>query len=168
MQCRRPRFDPCVRKISWRREWQPTLVFLPREFHGQRTLVGYIHGVAKSQTWLSDFHTHTHTHTHTHRHTQLFITHRVVQDMSSWLAVIFPLSSDLETQANSLQRLLYFSGLHCYYCLHSYHRRKMIGGDCTPHQISWSLCWKGTQISVTHIQLVRSSHMVMSVCQNNL
>ena len=25
-----------VRKIPWRREWLPTPVFLPREFHGQR------------------------------------------------------------------------------------------------------------------------------------
>ena len=25
----------------WRREWQPTPVFLPGEFHGQRSLVGY-------------------------------------------------------------------------------------------------------------------------------
>ena len=24
---RRPMFDPCVEKIPWRREWQPTLVF---------------------------------------------------------------------------------------------------------------------------------------------
>ena len=30
-----------VRKIPWRREWQPTPVFLPGEFHGQRSLVGY-------------------------------------------------------------------------------------------------------------------------------
>jgi len=28
-------------KIPWRRKWEPTLVFLPREFHGQRSLVGY-------------------------------------------------------------------------------------------------------------------------------
>ena len=34
-------FDPWVRKIPWRREWQPTPVFLPGEFHGQRSLVGY-------------------------------------------------------------------------------------------------------------------------------
>ena len=27
--------------IPWRREWLPTPVFLPREFHGQRSLVGY-------------------------------------------------------------------------------------------------------------------------------
>ena len=42
-QCRRHkkcRFDPCVGKIPWRRAWQPTPVFLPRESHGQR-LVGY-------------------------------------------------------------------------------------------------------------------------------
>ena len=30
-----------VGKIPWRREWQPTPVFLPGEFHGQRSLVGY-------------------------------------------------------------------------------------------------------------------------------
>ena len=25
----------------WRRKWQPTAVFLPGEFHGPRSLVGY-------------------------------------------------------------------------------------------------------------------------------
>ena len=25
----------------WSREWQPTLLFLPGEFHGQRSLAGY-------------------------------------------------------------------------------------------------------------------------------
>ena len=28
-------------KIPWRREWLPTPLFLPGEFHGQRSLVGY-------------------------------------------------------------------------------------------------------------------------------
>ena len=37
----RHRFDPWVGKIPWRRAWQPTLVFLPGEFHGQRSLSGY-------------------------------------------------------------------------------------------------------------------------------
>ena len=37
----RPGFDPWVRKIPWRREWQPTPVFLPGEFHGQGSLAGY-------------------------------------------------------------------------------------------------------------------------------
>ena len=41
-RCKRCRFDPWVGKISWTREWQPTLVFLPGEFHGQRSLAGCI------------------------------------------------------------------------------------------------------------------------------
>ena len=41
LQCRRPGFNPWVRKIPWRREWLPTPVFLPGESHGQRSLVGY-------------------------------------------------------------------------------------------------------------------------------
>ena len=41
LQCRRPRFDPWVKKIPWQRKWQPTLVFLPGKFHGWRNLVGY-------------------------------------------------------------------------------------------------------------------------------
>ena len=32
-------FDPWVGKIPWRREWQPTPVFLPGESHGQRSLM---------------------------------------------------------------------------------------------------------------------------------
>ena len=43
-QCRRHkrcRFNPWVGKIPWRRAWQPIPVFLPRESHGHRSLVGY-------------------------------------------------------------------------------------------------------------------------------
>ena len=41
-------------KIPLKKEWLPTPVFLPREFHGQRSLMGYIvQGVTKSQTRLS-------------------------------------------------------------------------------------------------------------------
>ena len=40
-QCRRPGFDLWAGKIPWRRKWQPTPVFLPGEFNGQRSLVGY-------------------------------------------------------------------------------------------------------------------------------
>ena len=32
--------DPGVRKITWRRKWQPTPVFLPGKSHGQRNLAG--------------------------------------------------------------------------------------------------------------------------------
>ena len=41
-QCRRlkrRRFNPWVRKIPWRRTWQPTPVFLPGRSHGPRNLV---------------------------------------------------------------------------------------------------------------------------------
>ena len=38
---KRCRCDPWVRKIPWRGKWQPNPVFLPRESHGQRSLVGY-------------------------------------------------------------------------------------------------------------------------------
>ena len=30
-----------IEDIGWRRKWQPTPVLLPREFQGQRSLVGY-------------------------------------------------------------------------------------------------------------------------------
>ena len=48
-QCRRHEFEPWVRKIPWRREWQPMPVLLPGESHGQWSLVG-----SESWTQLSD------------------------------------------------------------------------------------------------------------------
>ena len=51
---KRCRLSPCVREIPWRRTWQPTQVFLPGEFHGQKRLV--IHSDAHSRRqikWLS-------------------------------------------------------------------------------------------------------------------
>ena len=40
-RCKRHGFDSWIRKISWRRAWHPTPIFLPGESHGQRSLVGY-------------------------------------------------------------------------------------------------------------------------------
>ena len=37
----RPGFDSRVGKIPWRRKWQPTPVFLPGEFYGQRSVASY-------------------------------------------------------------------------------------------------------------------------------
>ena len=45
----------------WRGKWQPTPIFLPREFHGQRTWRAAVRGVTKSQTHLSDYHSLTHS-----------------------------------------------------------------------------------------------------------
>ena len=58
LQCRRPGFDPWVSKVPWRKEWQPTPVFLPGELHAQRSLVGYSPWGYKTwdmtqQLWLS-------------------------------------------------------------------------------------------------------------------
>ena len=56
LQCQRPGFDPWVRKIPWRRKWQPTPAFLPEEFHGQKSLVGYSpcgHKESDKTEWLA-------------------------------------------------------------------------------------------------------------------
>ena len=53
-RCERHGFDPWVRKIRWRRAWQPIPVYLPGESHGQRNLAGYSPWGCESQTRLSD------------------------------------------------------------------------------------------------------------------
>ena len=47
-------FNSWVRKIPWRRKWQPTKVFLPEESLGQRSLASYGPWGHKSRTWLSN------------------------------------------------------------------------------------------------------------------
>ena len=77
-RCKRRRFDPRVRKIPWRRAWQPTPVFLPGESHRQRSLAGHSPwGGKESDTTEQLTHTHIHTHTHTHTHTE--------EERSCWL-----------------------------------------------------------------------------------
>ena len=49
---RRPGFDPWVRKIPWRKKWQPTPLFLLGEARGRGTWWATVHGVTKSWTWL--------------------------------------------------------------------------------------------------------------------
>ena len=51
-RCERFGFDPWIGKIPCRRKLQPTLVFLPGKFHGQRNLAGYSPWGHKSQTRL--------------------------------------------------------------------------------------------------------------------
>ena len=64
LRCKRRGFDPCVRKIPWRKEWQPTPVFLPGESHGQRSLAGYSPWDSKESDTTEQL---THTHTYSHR-----------------------------------------------------------------------------------------------------
>ena len=51
LQCRRPRFDPWVGKMPWRRERLPTPVFWPGEFHGLYNPWG--HKELDTTEWLS-------------------------------------------------------------------------------------------------------------------
>ena len=68
---KRLEFDPLVGKISWRRAWQSTLVFLPGESHEQRSLAGYnLWGYKESDMTevakQACVYVHAYTHTHTH------------------------------------------------------------------------------------------------------
>ena len=57
-RCRRCRFDRWVRKIPWRKAWQPP-VFLPGESHRQRSLSGYIPWGCKELDTTKLLSTHT-------------------------------------------------------------------------------------------------------------
>ena len=59
-RCRRHEFNPWVGEIPWRRKWQPTAVFWPGKFHGQRSLVDYTPCGHKE----SDMTEHAHIHMH--------------------------------------------------------------------------------------------------------
>ena len=63
-QCRRhkrPMFDPWVKKIPWRKAWQPTPVFLPGESHRHRSLVGHSpYGHKESDMTEANQHAHMH------------------------------------------------------------------------------------------------------------
>ena len=52
---RRCRFDPWVRKIPWRRAWQPAPVFLSGESHRQRSLAGHSPRICEDQQWPQDW-----------------------------------------------------------------------------------------------------------------
>ena len=80
--CRRPVFNPCVRKIPWRRKWLPVPVFLPGEFRGQRNLAGYrAWGYKESDT--------TERLTHAHGHVYKEIQKEAYQVPASALVHIF-------------------------------------------------------------------------------
>ena len=70
-------FDPWVRKIPWRRAWQPTLVYSCLENPMDREAWwAIVQRVAKSWTRLkrlsAHVRAHAHTHTHTHTHTYIY------------------------------------------------------------------------------------------------
>ena len=54
-------FNPWLGKSPWRREPQPTPVFLPGECHGQRSLAGYSPWGHKGLDTAERLTQHTHT-----------------------------------------------------------------------------------------------------------
>ena len=62
-QCKRDRRDGgsiWVRKIPWRRAWQPTPILLPGESHGRKSLLGYGPWGDKESDVLKQLSMHTH------------------------------------------------------------------------------------------------------------
>ena len=58
-QCRRPGFNPWVRKIPWRRNGNPLQYSGLKNSVDRGARPATVHGVAKSQTQLSNSHPHT-------------------------------------------------------------------------------------------------------------
>ena len=83
LQCKRPQFNPWVVKIPWRREWQPTSMFLPAESNRQRSLAGYSPWGCKESDiteWLS---------THNINYNGIYIVGAGLQVMSIFASVFF-------------------------------------------------------------------------------
>ena len=61
-RCKRLRFDFWVEKIHWSRKWQPSPLFLPGKFRGQRSMGNYSQWGRKeldTNEWLSKAHAYT-------------------------------------------------------------------------------------------------------------
>ena len=63
---------PELGRSLWRREWQPTAVFLHGEFHGQRSLVGYTPWGHKELDMAKHACKRVHIHTHASTDTHMF------------------------------------------------------------------------------------------------
>ena len=110
LQCRRHRrreFNSWVRKIPWRRKWQPTPGFLPGESHGQRSLVGYSPWGHKrvGHKWVTKHAVCTYTYFHTYAHTYMPppSRHPLFSDFPC-----LPLHSQMDQKHS-----LYYPVLHC-------------------------------------------------------
>jgi len=141
LQCRRLRFDPWVGKISWRRQWPPTPVFLPGESHRQRSLAGYIlwgHKESDMIEWL----THTHTHTHT------------VSSYFCWIVCKGSLA------CVSYWVWVHFNSVQQDFILLSKLRKQPLSGTCCSHGkrkriMSWLLKLLQGNVTSAHVSLVK-------------
>ena len=82
MQCRRPRFNPWVRRIPWGRKWQPPPVFfLPGESDGQRSL--------RSQRVGHNLATEPHLRLSLHRMAFLLVTPSLALQSEDFFIILF-------------------------------------------------------------------------------
>ena len=88
--------------INWRRKWQPTPVFLPRESHGRRSLVGYSPCGCKESDTTERLHLHFHVHSN-----KLFV-------VSLWFVSALIIWSSDRLFFNFIHLFLAVWGLHCY------------------------------------------------------
>ena len=77
-------------RFPWRREWQPTPVFLPGKSHGQRSLVGHsLWGHRESD--MTEYSMHVYTHTHkalSHITTYIYTRSKAKNDFLSQLRML--------------------------------------------------------------------------------
>ena len=71
-------FNPWVRKIPWRKEWQPTPVFLPGESMDRGTWQAAVHGFTQSQTWLKQLSINIYIYIYTPTNTYIHIIFRFI------------------------------------------------------------------------------------------
>ena len=73
--------DPWVRKIHWRRAWQPTPVFLPGESQELGCLQATVHSVTKATE---------HAHAHTQAYTRVQAKLRNMNKISGLYQFLYP------------------------------------------------------------------------------
>ena len=86
---KRHKFDIWIRKIPWRRAWQPTPVFLPGESHGQRSLVGSLHSIGLQRVG--------------HDWSDLGCTHAIYTCWQTWNILGFPGGSESKESACNVE-----------------------------------------------------------------
>ena len=126
---------------DWRREWHSTPVFLPGEFHGQRSLAGYSPwGCIESHTTEQLTHTHTCAHTQARNH----ISH-----------LLLLTNSPKKHYLKAIKIMYYLS-----WFLWVRNSDKTLQGreSLSPRHDIWGLCWETQRLNVKRFlfKMVRS------------
>ena len=100
---------PCIKKIPWRRKWLPTLVSLPGEFQGQKSMASYSPSGLK-QSDLTQQHTHTHTHKSIITST---VETKVTAMLESEILSLFPDSFKIRTKATAIRANISWENTTC-------------------------------------------------------